>query len=151
MQSVREKEFYFKQGAPWLPDDVKKEFGSFNVFNFNPGKAENSPNLPYSKKEYYIITLIKGSDKGIFLYADREIEIENYSIIFSNPQIPYGWSQKENFSDGFVCVFDQTFFHQYGNINGYGLKTGKLIRIAVRSRADNESLLKILIGVYLPK
>lgn len=121
MQSIQEKEFYFKQGAPWLPDDIKKKFGLFNVFNFNPGKEGNPPNLPYSKKDYYKITLIKGSGSGVFLYADREIEIENYSIIFSNPQIPYGWSQKENFSDGFVCVFDQAFFHQYGSINGYSV------------------------------
>ena len=121
MQSIQEREFYYKQGAPWLPDDIKKKFGLFNVFNFNPGKDGNPPNLPYSKKDYYKITLIKGSGSGIFLYADREIEIENYSIIFSNPQIPYGWSQRENFSDGFVCVFDQAFFHQYGSINSYSV------------------------------
>jgi len=121
MQSIQERESYFKQGAPWLPDDIKKEFGLFNVFNFDPGKSGNPPQLPYSRKDYYKITLIKGSGKSIFLYADREIEIENYSIIFSNPQIPYGWSQRENFSDGFACVFDQAFFHQYGSINSYSV------------------------------
>jgi AraC-like DNA-binding protein len=121
MQSIEERESYYKQGAPWLPDDLKKEFGLFNVFNFNPGKNGNPPQLPYSKKDYYKITIIKGSGSGIFLYADREIEIENYSIIFSNPQIPYGWSQRENFSDGFVCLFDQAFFHQYGNITNYSV------------------------------
>ncbi len=119
MQSVQEKEFYFKQGTPWLPDNIKKQFGLFNVFNFNLGQDGNPPNLPYSKKDTYKITLIKGS--VIFLYADREIEIENYSIIFSNPQIPYGCSQNKNFSDGFVYVFDQAFFHQYGNINNYSV------------------------------
>jgi hypothetical protein len=77
MQSIQEKEFYFKQGAPWLADDVKKQFGLFNVFNFNPGQNGEPPNLPYSKKDYYKITLIKGSGSGVFLYADREIEIEN--------------------------------------------------------------------------
>jgi AraC family transcriptional regulator, transcriptional activator of pobA len=121
MQSIQEKEFYFNQGAPWLPDHIKKELGLFNVFNFNPGKNGNPPNLPYSKKDYYKITIIKGSGSGIFLYADREIEIENYSIIFSNPQIPYGWSQRENFSDGFGCVFDRVFFHQYGSIDSYSV------------------------------
>ncbi|MGL4629625.1 MAG: helix-turn-helix domain-containing protein [Leadbetterella sp.] len=121
MQSIQERESYFKQGAPWLPDDLKKEFGLFNVFNFNPGKNGDPPQLPYSKKDYYKITIIKGSGSGIFLYADREIEIENYSIIFSNPQIPYGWSQRENFSDGFACLFDQAFFHQYGNVTNYSV------------------------------
>jgi AraC family transcriptional regulator, transcriptional activator of pobA len=121
MQSVQEREFNVKQGAPWLPDDIKKELGLFNVFNFNPGKNGIPPKLPYSRKDYYKITLIKGSGKSIFLYADREIEIEDYSIIFSNPQIPYGWSQRENFSDGLSCIFDQAFFNQYGSINSYAV------------------------------
>ena len=86
-----------------------------------PAKNGIPPELPYSRKDYYKITLIKGSGKSIFLYADREIEIENYSIIFSNPRIPYGWSQRENFADGLSCIFDQTFFNQYGSINSYSV------------------------------
>ena len=41
MQSVEETESNFKQGAPWLPDNIKKELGLFNVFTFNPGKKRN--------------------------------------------------------------------------------------------------------------
>lgn len=132
MPSVQGKEAYFKQGAPWLPDDLKKEIGLFNVFHFNPGQDGSPPNLPYTRKDYYKITLIKGSGKSIFLYADREIEIENYSIIFFNLQIPYGWTQKEKFSDGFACLFDQKFFpfRRYSQMSTF-LRIDKFLRIRI--------------------
>lgn len=121
MQCILDPNIIYKQAAPWQPDEIKNKFGLFNVFNFNPGKNLTPPTLPYSRKEYYKITLIKGNGTGVFVYADREIEIENYSIIFSNPQIPYGWKQKENFTEGFSCLFDQPFFNQYGSINNYSV------------------------------
>lgn len=118
MQSTSEINIDYKQKISLQLEDNNKT-GLFRILKFDPNNNGTSPNLPYSRKHYYKIALIKGS--GIFLYADREIKIENYSIIFSNPQIPYGWSDKKNFTDGNVCIFDQEFFSQYGSVTNYSV------------------------------
>ena len=38
--------------------------------------------------------------------------------MFANPQIPYS-NNLAGIRSGFFCVFNQEFFHQYGNLNDY--------------------------------
>ena len=52
-------------------------------------------------------------------YADKVVEVQKQALSFSNPQIPYKWEHLDGIRDGFFCVFNQHFFHQYGNLSQY--------------------------------
>jgi len=52
-------------------------------------------------------------------YADKVIGIQKQALVFSNPLIPYRWEHTEGINAGCFCVFNQRFFHQYGNLDQY--------------------------------
>lgn len=112
------KEFYESKFQS-VPDDLRKEMGHFNVFKLDPYVGEGAKPAPYRRRDYYKITLLEGNGK--FLYADKEIAVQNYALVFSNPQIPYSWQDRDRITSGDFCIFDQNFFYQYGNLNQYSL------------------------------
>ena len=63
--------------------------------------------------------LVVGSSK--VHYADKVIIVQKQALSFSNPQIPYKWEHLDNIREGFFCVFNQHFFHDYGNLNHYAV------------------------------
>ncbi|HLR76600.1 MAG TPA: helix-turn-helix transcriptional regulator, partial [Balneolaceae bacterium] len=73
----------------------------------------------HHRKDYYKISLIEGS--GTFVYAGEKIIIEDNSIVFLDPQVPYGELQTINIKNVYVCAFDQAFFHQYKSISSYSV------------------------------
>jgi hypothetical protein len=54
-------------------------------------------------------------------YADRIIDVQKQALSFSNPQIPYKWEHTDHLRSGVFCIFNQHFFHQYGNLNQYSI------------------------------
>lgn len=90
----------------------------FNVYHLEEYAGTSKP-MPYSRKDYYKISLISGESKVHF--ADKSLVVENNMLLFANPQIPYNWELPE-VSDprrGFFCVFTDDFFNGYGNIREY--------------------------------
>jgi AraC-like DNA-binding protein len=63
--------------------------------------------------------LVKGNSQ--VHYADKVVEVKKQALSFSNPQIPYKWEHLDNIRSGSFCVFNQHFFHQYGNLNQYSV------------------------------
>ncbi len=116
MDKTESIEELYKRKLDWLPDNLKKEIGHFNVFTheFVAGKP-----LPYRKRDYYKITLLL--DKGRIHYADKIIDIPNPALIFSNPQIPYQWEHVETVRSGYFCIFNHQFFHHFGNPDQYSV------------------------------
>ncbi|MFN0292470.1 helix-turn-helix domain-containing protein [Pedobacter helvus] len=112
-----------KQGCKtekyWPADKLQSENGHFNVFRLDSSIANGEKSIPYGRRDFYKITLVAG--KGKFLYADKIVEVQRYTVAFSNPQIPYGWEEGETVTSGYFCVFNQAFFHQYGNLKNYTL------------------------------
>ena len=49
------------------------------------------------------------------------LEVKKQALSFSNPHIPYKWEHMESIRDGVFCIFNQHFFHQYGNLNQYSV------------------------------
>ena len=116
---MQERDDFDDQASAWVPKEITKEFGLFNVFKLNAGNVENNSPLHYSRKDYYKISLIEGTGK--FLYAGNEVHLENYSIIFFNLQVPYGRPHGKSLRDASVCTFRQAFFNQFENINNYSV------------------------------
>jgi AraC family transcriptional regulator, transcriptional activator of pobA len=42
-------------------------------------------------------------------------------LFFSNPQIPYNCENLERIEDGCFCIFNQHFFHKFGDLNQYAV------------------------------
>lgn len=77
-----------------------------NVFE----RTSCSVQVPYSRRDYYKVTLIKG--KGLVAYADQEISIDRPALMFSNPLIPYAWKPTSGRQEGWFCIFNESFVKQ---------------------------------------
>lgn len=73
--------------------------------------------IPYSRKDFFKISLIIGKNRAN--YADKTIEIDRQAILFANPQIPYNWEYLAEEQAGYFCVFTEEFFNQFGKIKDY--------------------------------
>ncbi|MBO9151541.1 helix-turn-helix domain-containing protein [Chitinophaga sp. GCM10012297] len=100
-----------------LPSEIIARIGQFNVFELEDvaaGKAK----MPYSRKDYFKISLISGSNR--VHYADKTFDAEQNMLLFANPQVPYNWDlSPDDRKSGFYCVFTEEFFKGYGNIRSY--------------------------------
>lgn len=110
-------EDFYKTKLNWVPDTIRKEIGHFNVFRLDPFIGTGAKPVPYSRRDYFKISLIRGNNK--IHYADKVIEIKKQALFFANPQMPYNWEELDKIQSGYFCVFTAAFFHQYGNLNQY--------------------------------
>jgi AraC-like DNA-binding protein len=119
MSKVESLEDFYRNKYNWLPESMRNQTGHFNVFKLDPYVGEGAKPAPYKRRDYFKIMLVKGNGK--FHYADKVIEVKKYALVFSNPQIPYSWEQRDSIAGGDFCIFDQAFFYHYGNLNQYTL------------------------------
>ncbi|WP_432711837.1 helix-turn-helix domain-containing protein [Pedobacter sp.] len=112
------EEFYATK-LNWVPDSLRKEIGHFNVFKLDPFIGQGAKPIPYSRRDYYKISFIKGNNK--VFYADKVIEIKKQALLFANPQVPYNWEEIDKIQTGSFCIFTPSFFYQYGNLNQYSV------------------------------
>ncbi len=119
MDKIETIEEFYKRKFDWMPDNLKNEIGHFNVFNLEPFVGDKAQPVPYKRRDYYKIMLVIGNSK--VHYADKVVEVKKQALSFSNPQIPYKWEHLDNIRSGSFCIFNQHFFHQYGNLNQYSV------------------------------
>ena len=100
-----------------MPENLKKEIGHFNVFVLDEFMGCSAKPIPYSRRDYFKISLIIGKNR--VHYADKVVEIGKQVLFFANPQVPYNWEELEEQQTGFFCVFTEAFFHQFGNLKDY--------------------------------
>ncbi len=117
MAKVESIEEFYKRKFDWMPDAVRNGIGHFNIFKLEPPKEGQENTIPYKRRDYYKIMLVVGNSK--VHYADQEVEVQKQALSFSNPQIPYKWEHLDKIREGFYCIFNTTFFHQYGKLNQY--------------------------------
>lgn len=119
MTKVETIEQFYKRKFDWVPNNLRNEMGHFNVFRLDPYVGANAKPVPYSRRDFYKITITLGS--GNVYYADKMYEVKQQALTFSNPQIPYKWEHLDTLTGGVFCIFDQHFFHQFGNLNQYAV------------------------------
>jgi len=117
MEKIESIEEFYKRKFDWMPENLRNEIGHFNLFKLDPFVGSNARPVPYKRRDFYKIMLVIGKSK--VHYADKVIEVQKQALAFSNPQIPYKWEHTDNFCTGVYCIFNQHFFHQYGNLNQY--------------------------------
>ncbi len=94
----------------FLDTQGKNDIGHFNVFsvadlykNAECGKIK----MPYSRRMYYKISLINGRNRAA--WADKEVEVEKYALLFASPKIPYHYQPLDTNQHGQFCVFTKDF------------------------------------------
>jgi AraC family transcriptional activator of pobA len=117
MEKLESIEDFYRKKLLFMPENLKKEIGHFNVFVLDDFMGCSPKPIPYSRRDYFKISLIIGKNK--VHYADKIVEIEKQVLFFANPQVPYNWEQLEEQQTGFFCVFTEAFFHQFGNLKEY--------------------------------
>lgn len=117
MSKVETIEEFYQRKFDGMPDNFRNGIGHFNVFKLDPFVGDKAQPVPYKRRDYYKIMLVIGNSK--VHYADKVVEVQKQALSFSNPQIPYKWEHLDRIRKGFFCIFNQHFFHQYGNLNQY--------------------------------
>jgi AraC-like DNA-binding protein len=91
-----------------VPEGISRELGHFNLFDFET-LAKTSPGvMPYNRREYYKISLIRGRYRAE--YADKTIAIADRALVFATPRIPYRWIPLDEPSGQF-CIFTAEFMN----------------------------------------
>ncbi len=114
MEKAQTIEDFYRTKLNWMPENLKKGIGHFNVFRLDDFVGPCAKPIPYSRKDYFKISLIIGRNK--YHYADKTIEIEKNALLFANPQIPYNWEPLDNKQSGFFCIFTEAFFQEFTSV-----------------------------------
>ena len=109
MDKAETLEEFYKRKFDWMPDTIRNEIGHFNLFRLEPYVEGKPTSIPYKRRDFYKIMLVKGRSQVHF--ADKVVEIKKQALSFSNPQIPYKWEHLDKIREGIYCIFNQHFFH----------------------------------------
>lgn len=92
-----------------LPAGIQKDIGHFNVFDIAETLREvkRKNQMPYNRRAYYKISLIRGKNRVEF--ADKVIEIRKNALLFASPKVPYHYLPQDEHQAGSFCVFTDDF------------------------------------------
>lgn len=117
MENSESLEEFYKRKFDQVPENPRNGIGHFNLFHLEP-LVEGKPTvIPYKRRDFYKIMLVKGGSK--VHYADKIYEVKNQALSFSNPMIPYKWEHLDKIREGVYCIFSNDFFHQFGQFQQY--------------------------------
>ncbi|MGG1921944.1 helix-turn-helix domain-containing protein [Chryseobacterium sp. NRRL B-14798] len=143
MESHESLKGFYERNAPNLASQCigVRKIGHFNVFS----REYCSPLTPYSRRDYYKISLIIG--KGKLHYADKWIKVDRPALLFSNPIIPYSWEADDEDQKGWFCLFTDQFLHNGSRMGN--LQDSPLFKIGgTPVFFVNEEQQKILAEIY---
>lgn len=97
--------FYERIEYP-TPERIRADKPHINVFE----RASCINAIPFSRRDYYKVTLILGTGK--LDYANQSIFIDRPALVFSNPMIPYNWNPHSTDQQGWFCIFNLAFIRE---------------------------------------
>lgn len=102
-------DFYRETGSV-VPEDISRQIGHFNVFKTEEVmkiQRRNKEYMPYRRRDYYKISLIRGENRAE--YADKVIHIKENALLFATPRVPYHWQPLADVQSGYFCIFTSAF------------------------------------------
>jgi AraC-like DNA-binding protein len=117
MDSTQSLSDFYREKLDFVPVVLRENMGHFNVFRMEDFVGKHAKPIPYSRKDYFKISLLVGKKR--LLYANKEIEVERQALLFANPLIPYKWEPLEEDHSGYFCIFTASFFDHFGKIADY--------------------------------
>jgi AraC-like DNA-binding protein len=106
---------FYQQHFKTLPENPPAASGQVNVFRLEDVLAPSAGPVPYSRRDFYKITLIRG--RNAYHYADKSLDVAGPTLLFLNPQVPYTWEPLSDDTTGFFCIFREEFFSGWGSPN----------------------------------
>ncbi|HRG88701.1 MAG TPA: helix-turn-helix domain-containing protein [Chitinophagales bacterium] len=99
----------YKGPDNFLFENNGSDIGHFNVFSIADvhRNASEKATMPYNRRSYYKISLIKGRNR--VEYADKTVDIEKHAVLFATPKIPYKYNTGGPNQQGHFCVFTRDF------------------------------------------
>lgn len=119
MEKTESLEAFYKNKFNWIPENLKNEIGHFNLFQHETAQPNKAKQQPYRRRDYFKIMFVLGDIE--MNYADKVVSIQKQALFFSNPQIPYKCDNLEKIKEGYYCIFNQYFFHKFGDLNQYSV------------------------------
>ena len=107
MQKPVSLEAFYQQKIHWLPDNLQQDLGHFNVFRIDEFVGPTATCLPYSRKDFFKISLVTG--RSNYHYADKTVQVEGNALFFATPQVPYEWELLDGELMGSFCIFTEAF------------------------------------------
>lgn len=108
MAKLETLEDFYRHKFNWLPENLKKEIGHFNVFRMEDCTGPGKTPVVYTRRDYYKISLMRG--RHIYHYAEKSLEVSGSTLIFFSPNVPYTFQPLTEDSTGFFCIFREAFF-----------------------------------------
>src|SRR5262249_7402790 len=109
IKEAKTLEEFYKGISANIPDGIDKAVGHFNVFRIDEVLASLRAKkgvMPYNRRNFYKISLIKG--RNHVEYADKVMNIEKQGLLFATPRIPYHYVPQDDNQQGFFCIFTDT-------------------------------------------
>ena len=111
MPKVETLEEFYSKKLNWMPPDLKREIGHFNVFRIADCVGQGKQPVQYNRRDFYKISLNRG--KARYHYADKSIEVSGTTLIFFNPSVPYQVEKLCDDTSGSFCIFREAFFTEH--------------------------------------
>jgi AraC family transcriptional regulator, transcriptional activator of pobA len=146
MEKIESIEEFYKQKYDWIPENLKSEIGHFNVFAHEPVNSIKARSIPDKRRDFYKIMWVVGDIE--MLYADKVIKVKKQALFFSNPQIPYKCDNLERIEKGFYCIFNQHFFHKFGDLNQYSVFQPTGSHVFELTDAQSEQIKPIFLRMF---
>lgn len=108
MAKTQTLEDFYLQKMNWLPENLKKDIGHFNVFRTEDCVGPDKTPVQYTRRDFYKIALIRG--RHIYHYADKSLETDGATLMFFNPNVPYTYESFTDNPTGYFCIFKEAFF-----------------------------------------
>ena len=102
---------FYQSKIHWMPENLKQDIGHFNVFRLDDFVGPTACHLPYSRKDFYKITLVTG--RSNYHFADKTVEVRGNALLFANPMVPYDWEPLDDQQTGFFCIFTEAFLQRH--------------------------------------
>ncbi|NCD71864.1 helix-turn-helix domain-containing protein [Mucilaginibacter agri] len=108
--TVETIEDFYKGKFNWMPENLQKDMGHFNVFKMEDCIGPNAKNssISYNRRNYYKISMMRGS--STCHYADKSIDVSGCTLMFFNSKVPYAWDNLTEDRTGYFCIFTEEFF-----------------------------------------
>ena len=94
-----------------------RDLGQANVFRLEDALDPASYPARYSRRDFYKMTLIRGRNR--YHYADKSLEVDQPTLLFFNPRVPYTWEGIAEDTSGYFLIFREAFLagHFHPSIN----------------------------------
>lgn len=137
MATTETLEEFYKNKFNWIPDDLQKGIGHFNVFTREQCLMPGSAPVVYSRRDFYKISLTR--DRNIYHYAGKSLETEGPTLLFFNPRVPYTFeSGSGGDQTGFFCIFTESFIPEKNFAELPMFMPGGIPSYALTSEQDEE-------------